>query len=246
LFNGSDRKAVLISINEQKSKNTKLNKVLESYDAFIDLNELRDGFYKENDFKLGDVMLVLKPEKIGDKSNHSTYETDIIGSVIGVPDLVINSFDLMTDEVKNKYKNNLERVQQQQIVAPYGMGVKNISKIKFQKNKTDKLTAPVAGNKLFNEPLKQALDIAKSYMKSIGKEYSPVEKITKLDEGLSKRISDAYDKMKDDPTNPEVKAAYEVMAKETLDQYDAIRLNSRRLDKKQEWTMRLKLYLKNH
>lgn len=96
------------------------------------------------------------------------------------------------------------------------------SKIKFQKNKTDKLTAPVAGNKLFNEPLKQALDIAKSYMKSIGKEYIPVEKITKLDEGLSKRISDAYDQMKDDPTDPEVKAAYEAMAKETLDQYDAI------------------------
>ena len=230
LFNGSDRKAVLISINEQKSKNTKLNKVLESYDAFIDLNELRDGFYKENDFKLGDVMLVLKPEKIGDKSNHSTYETDIIGSVVGVPDLVINSFDLMTDEVKNKYKNNLERVQQQQIVAPYGMGVKNISKIKFQKNKTDKLTAPVAGNKLFNEPLKQALDIAKSYMKSIGKEYSPVEKITKLDEGLSKRISDAYDKMKDDPTDPEVKAAYEAMAKETLDQYDAITAKGYKLE----------------
>ena len=230
LFNGSDRKAVLISINEQKSKNTKLNKVLESYDAFIDLNELRDGFYKENDFKLGDVMLVLKPEKIGDKSNHSTYETDIIGSVVGVPDLVINSFDLMTDEVKNKYKNNLERVQQQQIVAPYGMGVKNISKIKFRKNKTDKLTAPVAGNKLFNEPLKQALDIAKSYMKSIGKEYIPVEKITKLDEGLSKRISDAYDKMKDNPTNPEVKAAYEAMAKETLDQYDAITAKGYKLE----------------
>jgi len=104
------------------------------------------------------------------------------------------------------------------------------SKIKFQKNKTDKLTAPVAGNKLFNEPLKQALDIAKSYMKSIGKEYTPVEKITKLDEGLSKRISDAYDKMKDDPTDPEVKAAYEVMAKETLDQYDAITAKGYKLE----------------
>ena len=104
------------------------------------------------------------------------------------------------------------------------------TKIKFQKNKTDKLTAPVAGNKLFNEPLKQALDIAKSYMKSIGKEYSPVEKITKLDEGLSKRISDAYDKMKDNPTDPEVKAAYEAMAKETLDQYDAITAKGYKLE----------------
>ena len=93
------------------------------------------------------------------------------------------------------------------------------SKIKQQKTIKSE---PVAGNKLFNEPLKEAGDIAKSYMKSIGKEYVPVEKITKIDEGLSKRISDAYGQMKNDPTNPKVKAAYEAMAKETLDQYDAI------------------------
>jgi len=94
-----------------------------------------------------------------------------------------------------------------------------IGKIKQQKAIKSE---PVAGNKLFNEPLKEAGDIAESYMKSIGKEYVPVEKITKLDEGLSKRISDAYDQMKNDPTDPKVKAAYEAMAKETLDQYDAI------------------------
>ena len=88
--------------------------------------------------------------------------------------------------------------------------------IKFQK------TEPVAGNKLFNEPLKDAETIAKSYMKSVGMEYVPVEKITKLDENLSKRISDAYDKMKNDPNDPQVKKAYEAMAKETLDQYDQI------------------------
>lgn len=93
------------------------------------------------------------------------------------------------------------------------------SKIKQQKAIKSE---PVVGNKLFNEPLKEAGDIAESYMKSIGKEYVPVEKITKLDEGLSKRISDAYDQMKNDPADPKVKAAYEAMAKETLDQYDAI------------------------
>ena len=214
LFNGSDRKSFIIAVNEQQSKNTQLKKLLESYDAFIDPNELRDGFYKENDFKMGDVMLVLKPEKIGDKSKHSTYETDIIGSVVGVPDMVINSYDLMPEEIKNKYKENLERAQQQQVVAPYGMGVKQISKIKAQR------TAP--GNKLFNEPLKDAETISKSYMKSVGMEYVPVEKITKLDENLSKRISDAYDNMKNDPNNPKVKAAYEAMAKETLEQHKAI------------------------
>lgn len=214
LFNGSDRKSFIIAINEQQSKDTQLKKLLESYDAFVDPNELRDGFYKDNNFQMGDVMLVLKPEKIGDKSKHSTYETDIIGSVVGVPDMVINSYDLMPEEIKNKYKENLERVQQQQVVAPYGMGVKQISKIKAQR------TAP--GNKLFNEPLKDAETIAKSYMNSVGMDYIPVEKITKLDENLSKRISDAYDKMKNDPNDPKVKAAYEAMAKETLDQYKAI------------------------
>jgi hypothetical protein len=214
LFNGSDRKSFIIAINEQQSKGTQLKKLLESYDAFVDPNELRDGFYKDNNFQMGDVMLVLKPEKIGDKSKHSTYETDIIGSVVGVPDMVINSYDLMPEEIKNKYKENLERAQQQQVVAPYGMGVKQISKIKAQR------TAP--GNKLFNEPLKDAETIAKSYMNSVGMDYIPVEKITKLDENLSKRISDAYDKMKNDPNDPKVKAAYEAMAKETLDQYKAI------------------------
>lgn len=90
----------------------------------------------------------------------------------------------------------------------------NAKKIKAQR------TAP--GNKLFNEPLKDAETIAKSYMKSVGMDYVPVEKITKLDENLSKRISDAYDKMKNDPNDPKVKAAYEAMAKETLDQHKAI------------------------
>jgi len=154
LFNGSDRKSFIIAINEQQSKDTQLKKLLESYDAFVDPNELRDGFYKDNDFKMGDVMLVLKPEKIGDKSKHSTYETDIIGSVIGVPDMVINSYDLMPENIKNKYKENLERAKQQQVVAPYGMGVKPISKIKAQKvlpeSVEKRLTEDGNGNYVFH------------------------------------------------------------------------------------------------
>ena len=154
LFNGSDRKSFIIAINEQQSKDTKLKKLLESYDAFVDPNELRDGFYKDNDFQMGDVMLVLKPEKIGDKSKHSTYETDIIGSVVGVPDMVINSYDLMPEDIKNKYKENLERAKQQQVVAPYGMGVKKISKIKAQKvlpeSVEKRLTEDGNGNYVFH------------------------------------------------------------------------------------------------
>jgi hypothetical protein len=108
-------------------------------------------------------------------------------------------------------------------LAQSGIGIAKISKQKTKINQIKaQKTEPVAGNKLFNEPLKDAETIAKSYMKSVGMEYVPVEKITKLDENISKRISDAYDKMKNDPNDPQVKKAYEAMAKETLDQYDQI------------------------
>ena len=232
---GTGRKKFLMVLNDVVNKpNATLNKILKDKNAIIDINSIRDDFYADNGFKQNDIMLVLKAEKLGGKSDHSTYENDLIGDVVGVPDKKINAYDILSDEDKARYKDasNSDRNKQQSITAPYGSGIRNVqpSKIKFRKNKTDKLTAPVAGNKLFNEPLKQALDIAKSYMKSIGKEYTPVEKITNLDEGLSKRISDAYDKMKDDPTDPEVKAAYEVMAKETLDQYDAITAKGYKLE----------------
>ena len=232
---GTGRKKFLMVLNDVVNKpNATLNKILKDKNAIIDINSIRDDFYADNGFKQNDIMLVLKAEKLGGKSDHSTYENDLIGDVVGVPDKKINAYDILSDEDKVRYKDasNSDRNKQQAITAPYGSGIRNVqpSKIKFQKNKTDKITAPVAGNKLFNEPLKQALDIAKLYMKSIGKEYSPVEKITKIDEDLSKRISDAYDKMKDDPTDPEVKAAYEAMAKETLDQYDAITAKGYKLE----------------
>jgi hypothetical protein len=218
LFNGPDRKAFLIAIGNQANKKaTKSKQLLESYNAFVDYDSLRDDFYRENGFEMGDIMLVLKPTGVGEKSDHSTYENNILGEVVGVPDSIINSYDILPEETRNKYKEDISRVQQQQVVAPYGMGV---SKVK--KHKGEKITAPVAGNKLFNEPLKDAENIARSYMQSIGMEYIPVEKITKLDEDLSKRISDAYDQMENNPNDPKVKAAYEAMAKETLDQYDAI------------------------
>jgi hypothetical protein len=106
-------------------------------------------------------------------------------------------------------------------IAQRGMGTAKISQ-KQSNAKKIKAQRTAPGNKLFNEPLKDAETIAKSYMKSVGMDYVPVEKITKLDENLSKRISDAYDKMKNDPNDPKVKAAYEAMAKETLDQHKAI------------------------
>lgn len=220
----NDRKNLLSDFNKSFNKQrSKLNKILSSKNALVDVNLIRDDFYADNDFKQNDILMVLKPEKVGGKSKHSTYENDIIGDVIGVPDKVINAYDILSDEDKARYKNasDKDRNKQQSVTAPYGSGIRTLKPI-IKRQKVDKVTSQVAGNKLFNTPLKEAESIAKSYMKSLGMVYTPVEKITKLDEGLSKRIARAYDEMKDDPNNKEVKAAYEAMVKETIDQYDAI------------------------
>lgn len=79
---------------------------------------------------------------------------------------------------------------------------------------------PVAGNRLFNKPLTRAKEIANRYYKRVfGAERPKFAGTRKLDEARAKRISDAFVAMKNNPSNPKVKAAYEALAKETLDQY---------------------------
>ena len=125
LLNSPKRKQFLINMLDQQSKQTPLKKLFEKYNAFVDLNEFRDGFYADNNFELNDIMLVLKPTGFGGTSKHSTYENDVLGEVIGVPDRKINAYDIMTDEFKSKY-GEMPRTQQQQTVAPYGIGVRSV------------------------------------------------------------------------------------------------------------------------
>jgi len=125
LLNSPKRKQFLIDMLDQQSKQTPLKKLFEKYNAFVDLNEFRDGFYADNNFELNDVMLVLQPTGFGGTSKHSTYENDVLGNVIGVPDRKINAYDIMTDEFKSKY-GEMPRTQQQQTVAPYGIGVRSV------------------------------------------------------------------------------------------------------------------------
>jgi hypothetical protein len=80
-----------------------------------------------------------------------------------------------------------------------------------------------AGNRLFNNPLREVFDIANAYFqKAFGRPRPEYTGSTKLDKERAKRISDAFIKMKHDPTNPAVRKAYKAMAKETLDQYRAM------------------------
>lgn len=80
----------------------------------------------------------------------------------------------------------------------------------------------VAGNKLFNEPLEEAGEIANEYMNGKGFSTAPIQKITKLDTENSKKIAQEFDKMKPTPNDSETKAAYKAMVDETLEQYEKI------------------------
>lgn len=90
----------------------------------------------------------------------------------------------------------------------------------FQGVAVDDYFKPRAGNRLFNKPIEAVTEIANRYFQRVfGKPRPKYYGSKSLDEARAKRISDAFDAMKHDPNNPEVKAAYEALAKETLEQY---------------------------
>jgi hypothetical protein len=214
----------------ETSKNTNTSQSAIDLIAGVSREELTKGLNG------GDIYAIIEvnDEVIVSKDSHQSYPFHIKQKNGKAPKLILlenrqNGRDVMVSS-SNESIDELGKSFDGKVLGRasngYGDGYINTEKSskgkQFKKQKTDKLTEPVAGNKLFNEPLKDAERIAQSYMQSIGMEYVPVEKITKLDEDLSKRISDAYDQMENNPNDPEVKAAYEAMAKETLDQYDAI------------------------
>jgi hypothetical protein len=153
IFTGKDRKKFILAINEQGKKNTKTSKLLAEYDAIVDPNDLRDGFYADNNFEQGDIMLILKPTKVGGKSKHSTYETDVLGEVVGVPDKKVNAFDIMPADFQDKYNADMNRAMQSQSVAPYGSGIKKVSPVRKKRviptDQAVKLTEDKDGNYYF-------------------------------------------------------------------------------------------------
>ena len=86
---------------------------------------------------------------------------------------------------------------------------------------TQKEVAP--GKKLFNEPNPEAAIFEEEFKKSKGIDTPEPAPITKLDENKSKAIADVYDKLVDNPSDPEVQSAYQAMADETMEQYNAIK-----------------------
>lgn len=103
------RKKFLSILSEQAALKTwtPLRHMLFKYDALFNLNNARDDFYKENGFGLGDIMLVLKPTEAIKGSPHSTYWNTIKGSVVGVPQQIVNFSELVPargDTISRKMK----------------------------------------------------------------------------------------------------------------------------------------------
>ena len=127
LRESTDRKPFLIALNNSQSTiNTAFTKYVNSINGYTDLGSLRDGFYKENNFEQNDIMLVLKPTGAREGSNHSTYSNTIEGEVIGVPDIKVDAFEIMPEEMRKKYEGK-GKAQQSSVVAPYGSGVRDVA-----------------------------------------------------------------------------------------------------------------------
>jgi hypothetical protein len=125
-----NRKNFLIQLNEAANMaKSPLSVYLKSKKLDFDYNELRDGFLKGNNFKILDVMLVLKPSSVSEgTANHSTYKNAIKGEIVGIPNIKVNAWDIMPDNVRDYASRNIIPKPNQQLsaVAPYSGKIHDI------------------------------------------------------------------------------------------------------------------------
>ena len=91
-----------------------------------------------------------------------------------------------------------------------------------EQQSTEAQAGTIRGNSLFAQPLQDSAEISERYQGSTGLPVQEPRRIIELDQDQAQVIGKAYDEMKHDPTNPEVRRAYEALVQETLAQYDAI------------------------
>lgn len=123
------------------------------------------------------------------------------------PAKVVDSYDAVMEEMKKAGERS-------QAVVPEGSRGVDLKGLPT--------TVRVNGEERVYGGFKPAQDVARKYTEKTGRKYNPPKEYVKVDADRAKRIADAYEKMKDAPDDPDVKAAHEAMIRETLDQYDAI------------------------
>ncbi len=79
-----------------------------------------------------------------------------------------------------------------------------------------------ASDKAFYKPVPEAQQIKSQYQKEAGLPVDSPPRIKKIDVEKSKRIADAFDKMKHNPADPKVKTAYDALGRETVAQYQKL------------------------
>lgn len=72
--------------------------------------------------------------------------------------------------------------------------------------------------------------VAENYNKENGIDKFPHEGLSPVNADLAERVADAYDQMRHDPTNPQVRAAYDALIRETKAQWDAAKKSGYRLE----------------
>ena len=149
-----------------------------------------------------------KKDAEGIIKNAPSYGGDMWGEGMTV------DFTELREQVQNNYR---EQFNQQKAEAQKKNLVNNQKETNLAQDETEK---PKAGNRLFNEPIKAVAEIANRYFQRVfGSQRPTFEGTTDLNVERAKRIADAYEAMEDNPNDPEVRRAYEAMAKETIDQY---------------------------
>jgi len=137
-----------------------------------------------------------------------------------------------TDAVQITETESVDARQQAAIGEGVGTGVPTTETTELETTETQEIintktneetnTEIAAGNRLFNEPLQAATEIETRVKERTGIDTPKGERITKLDEARSKRISDAYEKQESNPNDPEVKESYAALIDETIAQYEDI------------------------
>lgn len=105
---------------------------------------------------------------------------------------------------------------------PYAGGGKVLSLIERLAEGKPKTVKLPGGETMPAYPIKEFEDIASQFAARHGNKY-PIDSFPLQDEDRARKIAQAYEDMKHDPSDPRVKRAYDAMISETMDQYRALK-----------------------
>jgi len=132
--------------------------------------------------------------------------------------IAMNQIDLKELEARRRDEESIDEIISQKMVSKTD---EEIAATREEMAKNAGIEAP-PGKRLFNEPNPETKEIVSEYKQSKGLETGDSDPITEIDVDRAKSIADAFEAMEHNPNDPETKEAYQLMASETVEQYNAI------------------------